>query len=300
MRLVAACAVVLVGLSMGEPAGAYCRATTSQVPAGYDPVANGCWLEGKPLAWQGPKVPYGVASAASTQVTYAEAARIADLAFDAWNKAECTGASPSIETYDDGPIVTLPEAGDCTSSASCDAATHDLIVFDDTTWPHDDPANTLALTTVTYGVDDGRIFEAYTEVNTAQHEVTTQEPPPSGGAYDLQAILTHEAGHFLGLAHATETTSIMYAFYQPGAVTLRSDDVQGLCTMYPPPNPSGGGSCAASPPGSSGAPGSSADVALAVAAMLAFGAIAARARRKPRPTGGLSSRPSASTRRSSM
>ena len=108
-----------------------------------------------------------------------------------------------------------------------------MIVFDDTVWPHDDPFNTLALTTVTYGVDDGRIFEAYTEVNGTK-QLTIKEPPPaSGTAYDLQAILTHEAGHFMGLAHASDSRSVMYALYAKGRIKLTQDDVNGFCAIYP-------------------------------------------------------------------
>ena len=106
------------------------------------------------------------------------------------------------------------------------------------------PEQHLALTTVTYGVDSGEIYDADIEVNTAQHTITAQEPPPAG-AYDLQAILTHEAGHFFGMAHATDTSPIMYAQYKPGAITLTDDDVTGICTIYPPLPKSGG--CTAAP-----------------------------------------------------
>jgi hypothetical protein len=191
-------------------------------------------------------VPYAVASAASRQVSLSEATRVADLAFGAWNGALCAGKALGIEAYDEGPI-SLQDAGEgdalatwaqCSDSSHCSSAAHDVIVFDDDSWPYDDPVNTLALTTVTFGVNDGAIFQAYTEVNTAQHQITTAEPPPSGQAVDLQAILTHEAGHFLGLAHATDTSAIMYAYYQPGAIGLTADDVQGICAAYPTPTES--------------------------------------------------------------
>jgi hypothetical protein len=143
-----------------------------------------------------------------------------------------------VQAYDVGALDVSPDSGDCTTSSTCDAATHDVIVFRDTKWPYDDPVNTLALTTVTYGVNDGEIFEAYTEVNTAMHTISTEEPPPTG-SFDLQAILTHEAGHFLGLAHATDTHSIMYAYYQAGAINLTPDDDGAICTVYDPPPSSG-------------------------------------------------------------
>lgn len=253
MRPLVVCLVAIGVAFTPARADAFCRATTSQMPSGYDPAVSGCWPQGTPLAWPMTRVPYGVATAASRQVSLADATRIAHLAFSAWENAACSGGSPNIEPFDDGPIGSVPEAGDCTVSGTCDPGAHDVIVFDDDKWPYDDSANSIALTTVTYGVDDGRIFEAYTEVNSAEHELTIQEPPPANsGAYDLQAILAHEAGHFLGLAHATDTTSLMYAFYQPGAIDVTADDVSGICTIYPPSKPSTGGCSATSAPTPSG------------------------------------------------
>ncbi len=223
-------------------------------------------------------MPYGLGAAASAQVSLADATRIADEAFAAWNGVSCPDGSPSVQAYDDGPISMVPDASDCTSSSSCNANLHDVIVFDDQVWPHDNPANTLALTTVTFGVDDGAIFEAYTEVNsTPTHPLTTKEPPPAGSdAYDLQAILTHEAGHFLGLAHAADDTSIMYAYYKPGKVNLTADDVAGLCSIYPQEAKSSGG-CAAATHSYEGGAGAG----LLSAGMVLAGVVRRRTRRQP-------------------
>jgi hypothetical protein len=244
----AACALGVAALFASSGAQAFCRTTTVPPPTGYNPAVSGCWTQGKPIAWTAGKVPYGVSSAASKYVSLSEALRVADLAFAAWNSALCVGGQPSAQAYDVGPLDVAPDSGDCTSSSTCNAVTHDVVVFRDQMWPHDDPVNTLALTTVTYGVQDGEIFEAYTEVNSAQHVLTTLEPPPNGAGFDLQAILTHEAGHFLGLAHATDTHSIMYAYYQAGAINLTPDDVGAICTVYDPP-PAGGCSSQSAPAG---------------------------------------------------
>jgi MYXO-CTERM domain-containing protein len=251
-------AVAWVAVAMlavdAAPAHAFCRTTTSKAPSGWNPAVSGCWTEGVPLAWTQDRVPYAVASAASKQVSLADATRVADLAFGTWNDSQCGGQSVGIQAYDDGP-TSVPDGAEgdalaewayCAESNSCAPAAHDVIVFDDDSWPYNDPVNTLALTTVTYGVDDGHIFEAYTEVNSAEHVLTTTEPPPANGeTYDLQAILTHEAGHFLGLAHATETSAIMYAYYTPGAISLTPDDLDAICTVYPPTSPTKGCGCAA-------------------------------------------------------
>jgi hypothetical protein len=256
---------------------AYCRTTTSKAPSGYNPAVSGCWNDGVPLSWHAERVPYAVSRAASSQVPLSAATRIADLAFSAWNKALCDGKPLGITAYDDGPAdVTDAGEGDalaawaqCTDSNSCNPSAHDVIVFDDAAWPYNDPANTLALTTVTYGVDDGQIFQAYTEVNTAEQTITTDEPPPvDGSAYDLQAILTHEAGHFLGLAHATSTTSIMYAYYHPGAIELTPDDVDGICAAYPTGSGKSAANCSCDAIGArSGSAAAVAALSLAVASL---------------------------------
>jgi hypothetical protein len=229
-------------------------------------------------------MPYGVAAAGSTRqgITGAEATIVADLAFSAWKDASCEGGTPNIQPYDDGPLTSVPEASDCLNSDSCDPETHDVIVFDDEEWPYPtNTANTIALTTVSYGVDDGRIFEAKTEVNSADEPLSTAEPTPSDD-YDLRAVLTHEAGHFFGLAHATETTSVMFAYYQaPGLIQLTPDDVSGICTVYPPPGPQTGFSptgffCSSAPArrrSSSGA---------AIALIALFSCCAVRRRRRSR------------------
>jgi hypothetical protein len=240
-RILVAPAAVAVLLAASAEARAYCRTTTSNVPAGYDPAAAGCWQDGVPVAWTAGSVPYSLDANGSRQVTLADATRVAHLAFDAWNNAMCASGGPNVQAYDNGPVSAEAASTDC-GLVMCDPTFHDpqhVIVFRDDTWPHNDSANTLALTTVTYGVDSAEIFDADIEVNSAMYQLTLDDPPPLN-TYNLQAILTHEAGHFFGLAHATDTGSIMYAFYKARALDLTQDDVDGVCSIYPAlPPPTG-------------------------------------------------------------
>jgi len=231
--LISAAGLCLAVVVATPPVHAFCRTTTSKIPNGYDPTVYGCLTEGTPLAWHVSRVPVGLIAAASSQISLADATRVEDLALATWNQVLCAGQSPSIQAYDDGPIAQVPQSSGCMSSDSCDAAANDYVVFDDSGWPNDDPANALGLTTVTFGKDDGRIFAAYTEINTAQNRIVAEEPPPAG-AYDLQAILTHETGHFFGLAHSPDSTAVMFAYYHPEAVDLTPDDEDGFCSIYPP------------------------------------------------------------------
>jgi Matrixin len=231
---ISAAALVAIVLASSD-AGAFCRTTTSSIPAGYDPTVRGCWTQGSPIAWLwDERVPYELDAAASRQITLADATLAADQAFARWSSVQCDGGPPNVTAYDDGPVDASSVAVDC-STTPCDPTqpgAYHLIVFRDDGWAYDDPSNTLALTTVTYGIDTAVLFDAEIEINSHDHTLTTQQPPPPG-AFDLQTILTHEAGHFFGLAHATSDTAVMYAYYGQEARELTADDAAGLCAAYP-------------------------------------------------------------------
>jgi len=60
----------------------------------------------------------------------------------------------------------------------------------------------------------------------------------TGGRVDLQAVLTHEIGHFLGLDHAPLEGDVsirptMYPYFFGGERTLERDDIAGVSTLYP-------------------------------------------------------------------
>src|SRR5262249_52117235 len=65
------------------------------------------------------------------------------------------------------------------------------------------------------------------------HMLAVGGPAPQG-SYNLEAVITHEVGHFLGLAHSADMNSIMFAHYHANATELTPDDIQGICAIYPP------------------------------------------------------------------
>ncbi len=187
---------------------------------------------GTPLQWRQPCISFSVQADASRQVDYATADGTLTRAFETWMGIDCGGGPPSIQVLDFSPV-------------SCDLIEYNqhggnanILIFRDDAWPHDTGGggvDTLALTTVTYDVDKGDIYDADIEVNTADNNFTTSDTPGASDV-DLLSVLTHETGHFLGLAHTTVMGATMFASYTPGTIDIRNpapDDIAALCAAYP-------------------------------------------------------------------
>jgi hypothetical protein len=90
---------------------------------------------------------------------------------------------------------------------------------------------------VTFDPDTGELYDADMEINaTTSVPLTVSGPVPPGG-YDFESIVTHETGHFLGMAHTPDARATMYARYVQGSTSMRDlseDDVSGICAAYPP------------------------------------------------------------------
>lgn len=95
----------------------------------------------------------------------------------------------------------------------------------------------LAITVVTYSKSTGRVLDADILVNAnAQIELLDETVPSEMPQYDLGAILTHEAGHSLGLDESeTHREATMWPRVSPGEThqrTLSHDDEEGAIANY--------------------------------------------------------------------
>lgn len=155
-------------------------------------------------------------------------------ALDRWTNAVCFANDA---TQDSVPSIHVENLG----PVACDVvefnttgANANVWMFRDDTWPYDGGEDALGLTTVHYDPDTGVIQDVDVEINGAASDPLTSDGSANGA--DLDSILTHEAGHFLGLSHTLATGATMTAGYQKGDISRRSlepDDMAGICAAYP-------------------------------------------------------------------
>jgi len=234
-RLALGFVIILATLAESGAALAYCRTSSCDQGTGAVCDPPGPFDCGKPVFWKNPCVQYSLQKDASKYVSLDVARAIFKSAFAAWTSADCGGKTV--------PRMSLVE----TEPVTCDAHEYNqkntgkgnanVIVFRDDTWPYAGSSNTLALTTVTYNIDTGEIYDADMELNSADAEFTTGD---SKVGFDLLSVATHEAGHFLGLSHSTTMSATMFPDYLQGDTSLRTldpDDITAICTVYPPGDP---------------------------------------------------------------
>ena len=215
-------------------AGAYCRTAACE---GKDVAWQVCTPDspddcGKPLYWGNICVGYTLQKGASIQVSLADAEGVFQKAFEAWMNADCGGGThPSIDLVYQGPVECK------TQEYNKEKGNANVVMFRDDDWPYGS-GGILALTTVTYNKNTGEIYDADMELNS--QNVKSFTLGDDNVEFDLLSIATHEAGHFLGIAHSPENDATMFTNYQNGSTSLRdltADDVAAICAAYPPALP---------------------------------------------------------------
>jgi MYXO-CTERM domain-containing protein len=159
--------------------------------------------------------------------------------FDTWNGAAGSAwKATNLGETDEREIgIAVDEEGTPRGNVN-------LIVLQTSSWDHSSIA--LGVTTPVFEADTGEIVTADMELNGVGSKRWTTGETTEPDAYDVQNVVTHEAGHFLGLDHPPCFSdgsylpecarATMFASSAPGERQKRdlaADDVAAIAATYP-------------------------------------------------------------------
>ena len=235
---VALAACVALGLVVAllapvAPVRAWCRMTTSQTP----PPAGMC-PTGIPLEWTKPCSRYHIFGTGSHTLPLTMVRDVLERSFSQWETVECGGTTlpgmPNLEAH------LGAEASQCDRSEYVTEGPNvSTVVFVDDWAARDYDPSAYAVTTVWHSTRTGEIYDVDMEINEDGRVYTDCSPAgcADGRGIDLQNVVTHEAGHYFGIAHTSVVTATMFSSSPPGEIgkrLLEPDDIEALCTVYPP------------------------------------------------------------------
>ena len=229
MRRLIALTAVAASLALAHaPASAYVPYTTA---------------DGVPLHWKVRTIGYQIANDYPETLDRAAIERVAGDSFAAWTSLPCYDLGATFDGFRNG--LTRDQS---------DRVNAIVWIHDLATWAGIGGSLELARTAITHRSLSGEIIDADIAFNLGGYSFST-DLACDAVAYDLEAALTHEIGHLLGLDHSLEPSATMHDNTPPGVCdkrTLTDDDIDGFCASYtwlippvepePDPSPSDAGS----------------------------------------------------------
>ncbi|MDH4282558.1 MAG: M10 family metallopeptidase domain-containing protein [Myxococcales bacterium] len=222
-------AVALVIGAAPNEAAAFCQATTVNEGQAM------CGQVGEPLWWPTPCLSYAVDTDGSQWLDASQTRAAVDTGFRAWSSVTCSTGPTDIQfrRLADSTCLT-PEYNDRGGNVN-------TVAFLD---PWIDPRDgsvlnpeSLAFTVVWSDTGTGEILDADMLINDTRRWARC---PTDGSCteFDLDSVVTHEAGHFIGIGHSLVRDATMFNEASPaGDIEMRSleqDDIDATCTIYPP------------------------------------------------------------------
>lgn len=229
---------VLGSAAWGAEARAFCRTTTCN-PAREACATDreGCVTDGAPLRHARVPIVFRFQRGGLTTLIREEARAAVRAGFHRWSDVVCPSGLRTSLRFEEGEELEVDKPLDRDARAPESFG----IFFRDLGWPHEDPDATYALTTLDSGKRTGVIRYADIQLNTAVHALSTGDQE---SGVDLQIVVTHEVGHYIGLAHSRAENSIMADALCTGgdrcargkvaARRLAPDDLAAVCALFPP------------------------------------------------------------------
>lgn len=225
--------VIAAVLGNATTARAYCRLTTSMPVAGET-----CSGEGTPLFWPRQCLGYSVVPRDVASPTLDEVRDVVDTSFATWGSVQCDGQRIAIELQQTFETAECIEPQYNTDGPNANAV---IFVQDWETRDPPLPDTAFGLTLVWHDPNTGEIFDADLQINeTLGTLAICAGTPPSCGPrdVDIQNVVTHEAGHYLGLGHTTDdldlnpTMAASALKAETAKRSLANDDRKGVCAIY--------------------------------------------------------------------
>jgi hypothetical protein len=236
LRRFAAAAAFLASLSAVTAAEAYCqKSTCDPEKEECEKDDRGCVTSGAGVTWKEyPAIPFAFTATVPRGVSSSAARAAFRRAVKRWENVKCDGRVNTLVFEEQEELDTKPPSGK-------NAPTDFGIYFRNDSWPGD--AAALAITRVEKKLTSGKITGASIQFNASGHDFTTDG---EGGKFDLEAVMVHEIGHYIGLDHSRAEGAVMNPDYcnnekpcsrSPEELRqLGDDDIAGLCDLYRPSN----------------------------------------------------------------
>jgi hypothetical protein len=214
--------VLLAVLAIPGTARAFCRTTTeTQLDNRV------CTTTGLPLRWERRCISFSVES---DDPAVRDAV---DRSFATWSGVDCDGRQIGLALRQTEETARCTTAGYESNAPNMNA----ILFLEDWADRAELPADAFAVTLVWNLKATGEIVDVDMLLNPtiAKLGICADECASQANDLDIQNVVTHEAGHFLGLAHSDVEGATMSASAPVGQTEKRDltdDDVAGLCAIY--------------------------------------------------------------------
>lgn len=218
-------AVVTAVTGVPRAAHAFCRLTTEMPLAG-----DTCSEDGISLAWSRSCISFSMTDRGRTDPPLDDMRDVADRSFETWTSVTCSGKPLSLS------IRETEALGECDQPQyNAQAPNANTVIFVSDWAARRLPRDAFGLTLVWHSPDTGEIYDADMQINETLGTLAICNGTCPSGRVDLQNVMTHEAGHFLGLGHSDRNEATMAALASAGEIRKRDladDDRDGLCSIY--------------------------------------------------------------------